>query len=35
MGKSMGAPYGARGVPVGNGHSSSTYSTGDGVGWVK
>jgi len=33
MGKSVGNPYGNRGVPVGNGHSSSTYSTGDGVGY--
>lgn len=30
MTKSIGTPYGSRGIP--NGHSSSTYSTGDGVG---
>lgn len=30
MAKSIGTPYGSRGIP--NGHSSSTYSTGDGVG---
>ncbi|CAG2110072.1 unnamed protein product, partial [Medioppia subpectinata] len=32
MGKTLGNPYGNRGVPVGNGHTSSTYSTGDCVG---
>ena len=32
MGKTLGNPYGNRGVPAGNGHSSSTYS-GDGVGY--
>ncbi|XP_054156169.1 protocadherin Fat 4-like isoform X2 [Oppia nitens] len=33
MGKTLANPYGNRGVPVGNGHSSSNYSTnGDGVG---
>lgn len=31
-GKGFANPYGNRGIPVGNGHSSSTYSTtGDGV----
>jgi hypothetical protein len=34
MGKTIGNPYGNRGVPVGNGHTSSTYSTGDGVGYA-
>ena len=33
MAKSIGTPYGSRGqVGIPNGHSSSTYSTGDGVG---
>jgi len=31
MGKAAANPYGTRGLP--NGHSTSTYSTGDGVGW--
>ncbi len=31
MGKAIGNPYGSRGIPVGNGQSSSTYSTGDGM----
>ncbi|RWS30694.1 protocadherin Fat 4-like protein, partial [Leptotrombidium deliense] len=30
MAKTVGNPYGSRGLP--NGHSSSTYSTGDGIG---
>ncbi|RWS16902.1 protocadherin Fat 4-like protein, partial [Dinothrombium tinctorium] len=30
MSKTLGNPYGSRGLP--NGHSSSTYSTGDGIG---